>query len=88
MNKQLLDQLRSKAYMMSTPAHNDDGWIKPDEFELHLAKLIIDECCKRMEYTVPDRIVPRPTWQLYEHFGLDWQPDWVVDEHGLWVNKK
>jgi len=51
------------------------------------AKLIIDECCNRMEYRDDSRIVPRPTWQLYEHFGLDWKNDWYTDDYGVWKKK-
>jgi len=53
-----------------------------DELE-KFAELIIDECCDRMEY-IDERVVPRPTWQLYEHFDLDWQKDCHLDSYGVW----
>jgi len=87
MNKKLSD-LQKQAYMMCTPVHSADGWVRPEEFAEHLSKLIIDECCERMEYAVPDRTVPRPTWQLYEHFGLEWKTEWETNEYGQWVKKK
>ena len=72
---------------MCKPRHSDHGFVPHQELAQHLAKLIIDECCNRMEYRDDPRIVPRPTWQLYEHFGLDWKPEWQVSARGEWVKK-
>ena len=43
----------------------------------------IEACCQCMEHRDSDRIVPRPSWQLYQRFGLDWRPHWHV-ESGVW----
>jgi len=64
-----------------------NGTCEMSKYNRAFAQLIIDECCQRMEYAVPDRTVPRPTWQIYEHFGLDWKNDWYTDGYGIWKRK-
>jgi len=64
-----------------------NGTCEMSKYNRAFAQLIIDECCQRMEYAVPDRTVPRPTWQIYEHFGLDWKNDWHTDDYGIWKRK-
>lgn len=49
---------------------------------------VIDQCAARMEFRDDPRIVPRPTWQLYELFGKDWRPSWTVSGTGHWEKKK
>jgi hypothetical protein len=63
------------------------GTCDMNKYNKVFAKLIIDECANRMEYRDDDRIVPRPTWQLYDLFGLDWKKDWYTNQHGIWTKK-
>jgi hypothetical protein len=82
MIKKLAEQARREFLKLPTGYKPDQVGMYPQLME-KFAKLIIDECCDRMEY-IDERVVPRPTWQLYEHFHLDWKKDWYSDSYGVW----
>jgi hypothetical protein len=62
-------------------------WICRDQAE-RLIWLVIDECGDRMESTMSEREVPRPTWHLYEHFGRDWRDHWLADNKNIWRRRQ
>jgi hypothetical protein len=60
-----------------------NGTCEMSKYNQAFAQLIIDECCDTLE-TLDARMVPRPTWKIYERFGLDWSKDWYTDDYGIW----
>jgi hypothetical protein len=60
-----------------------NGTCEMSKYNEVFAQLIIDECCDIVEHPDP-RIVPKLTWQVYEHFEMDWKDKWYTDEYGMW----
>jgi len=67
---------------------SDETWHSFNDAQLEqLIWRVVDACADRMEFRDDARVMPRPTWQLYELFGRDWRPHWEPNEYLQWHKK-